>query len=207
MKHTVYLFFKRLFDIFFGLIGTFLLIPITIIIKIAYLLSGDTHPIFFTQKRIGKHGKVFKIYKFRSMVHNADEVLKELLKDPKYKEEWRKNQKFNHDPRITKVGKIIRKTSIDECPQFLNLLTGSISLIGPRPLIPGELTTHKGRPEIYQSVKPGITGYWAVSGRSNTSYPKRLKLEYYYIDHQSFSLDWEIFWKTFAVALKKEGAK
>ena len=120
IKKYLYFGVKRLFDILIALIGCLFLLPIILIVKISYLLHKDFDSIFFRQKRIGKNGKEFNLYKFRSMVPNADEVLKELLKDPKYKEEWDLNQKFEHDPRITSMGNILRKTSLDELPQFIN---------------------------------------------------------------------------------------
>ena len=178
IRKTLYFIIKRLFDIVCSLIGCVFLLPIALIVKISYVLNKDYAPIFFSQDRIGKNGKTFKFYKFRSMVVNADEVLKELLKDPKYKKEWDENQKFENDPRITKMGKILRKTSLDEVPQFINVLKGDLSLIGPRPLIEGELDAHNGNHEIYEAVKPGITGWWAANGRSATTYEKRLELEY-----------------------------
>ena len=121
LERYTYFGIKRAFDLTCALIGVIFLIPLIILVKLSYLLSKDTKSIFYTQTRIGKNGKVFKLYKFRSMVHNADEVLKELLKDPKYKEEWDRNQKFNNDPRITKMGNILRKTSLDELPQILSV--------------------------------------------------------------------------------------
>lgn len=123
-KRTIYFSIKRLFDILCSLIACIVLIPVTIILKILFILTGDFKPIFYKQKRIGKNGKFIYIYKFRSMVWNADEVLKELLKQPKYKKEWKENQKFENDPRITKLGKFIRKTSLDELPQFINVACG-----------------------------------------------------------------------------------
>ena len=203
-----YLFIKRLFDIVCGLLGLLLLIPLTIIIKIAYMLQGDFHSIFYAQTRIGKNGKKFKMYKYRSMVPNADKKLKELLdSDPEKKKEWKKYQKLSHDPRITKVGKVIRHGSIDEMPQFLNVLIGQLSMIGPRPLVEGEIEEHEGNAKLYQSVKPGITGWWAVNGRSEMDYDKRLELEYYYIKNRSLKIDAKIFFKTFAVLKTHEGAK
>ena len=181
IKKYLYFGVKRLFDILIALIGCLFLLPIILIVKISYLLHKDFDSIFFRQKRIGKNGKEFNLYKFRSMVPNADEVLKELLKDPKYKEEWDLNQKFEHDPRITSMGNILRKTSLDELPQFINILIGDMSLIGPRPLVPGELDSHNGNHELYESVRPGISGWWAANGRSATTYERRLELEYYYV--------------------------
>lgn len=207
IRKTLYFIIKRLFDIICSLIGCILLLPIALIVKISYLLSGDTKTIFYKQKRIGKNGKFIYIYKFRSMVVNADEVLKELLKDPKYKKEWDENQKFENDPRITKMGKILRKTSLDEVPQFINVLKGDLSLIGPRPLIEDELDAHNGNHEIYEAVKPGITGWWAANGRSATTYEKRLELEYYYVKHCSILLDIKCVFRTIKAVVFKTGAK
>lgn len=142
------------------------------------------------------------------MVKGADgEPLKKLLENPKYKAEWDANQKLEYDPRITKVGRFIRHGSIDETPQFLNVLINQLSLIGPRPLVIGECKKHGGDCKKYQSIKPGITGWWAVNGRSATSYKKRFELEYYYIDHQSLALDAKIFVKTIGAIITKDGAK
>lgn len=202
-----YLFVKRVFDIICAVIGCLLMLPIAIIVKISYMLTGDFKSIFYQQKRIGKNGRIIGIYKFRSMVPNADEILKEMLKDPKYKNEWDKNQKFENDPRITKVGNVLRKTSLDELPQFINVLINDMSLIGPRPLVKGELDAHKGNHELYESVKPGITGWWACNGRSATTYRKRLELEYYYIKNRSLLLDVKCIFKTIGTILFKIGAK
>ena len=207
IKKYLYFGVKRLFDILIALIGCLFLLPVIIIVKISYLLHKDFDSIFFRQKRIGKNGKEFNLYKFRSMVPNADEVLKELLKDPKYKEEWDLNQKFEHDPRITSMGNILRKTSLDELPQFINILIGDMSLIGPRPLVPGELDSHNGNHELYESVRPGISGWWAVNGRSATTYERRLELEYYYVQHCGLILDIRCVFRTIKAVIFKTGAK
>lgn len=203
---------KRLFDIIAGFFGVLLLIPLTIIIKLAYVFTGDFYPIFYTQERIGKNGKTFRIIKYRSMIPNADKVLKEMLKKEKYRKQWEEFQKLDDDPRITKVGKFIRKGSIDEFPQFVNVLLGQMSLVGPRPLIPGELKEHGGKAKDikkYQSIKPGVTGYWAMRIRSdeNSDYAERLKLEYFYIDNRSLILDTKILFQTVGTVLRQEGAK
>lgn len=199
---------KRVFDIMVALIACLFLLPITIVIKIATLLSGDTHSIFYSQERIGKDGKIFRIYKFRSMVPNADKILEKTLEmDKVAKEEWKKYQKLSNDPRITKIGKIIRKTSLDEFPQFINVLKGDMSMIGPRPLVEGELDSFFGNHDIYESVKPGITGWWACNGRSATTYADRLNLEYYYVRNQSLSLDVKCIFKTIAEVFLERGAK
>ncbi len=207
LRKNIYFAVKRLFDIFVGLVGTILLLPLALIVKIAYMIDGDEAPIFYKQKRIGLNGQVIYIYKFRSMVPNADKALKVLLKQEKYRKEWEKNQKLDNDPRITKIGKFLRATSIDEAPQFINVLKGDMSLIGPRPLVEGELDAHKGNHELYESVRPGITGWWACSGRSALNYKERLKLEYYYAENASFILDIKCIFKTIIAVIRKSGAK
>lgn len=203
----LYFSFKRIFDIFCSLLGILILIPVAIITKICYLVTGDRKSIFYKQKRIGKNGKFIYIYKFRSMVFNAEEVLKELLKDSKYKKEWDLNQKFENDPRITRVGNILRKTSLDELPQFINVLKGDMSMIGPRPLVEGELDSHNGNHKLYESIRPGISGWWAANGRSATTYEKRLELEYYYCKNCNLILDIKCIFLTIKAVLFKKGAK
>ena len=207
-KELVYLFIKRCFDIVCGLIGVVCLVPLIVIVKIVNICNKDFDSIFYFQKRIGKDGKEFKLYKFRSMVVNADEILEQTLKiDKKRAEEWKKYQKFENDPRITKIGNILRKTSLDEAPQFINILKGDMSMIGPRPLVPGELDSHNGNHEIYESVRPGITGWWACNGRSATTYEERLELEYYYVKNRSLWLDIKCVFKTISAVICKKGAK
>lgn len=204
-KQLAYQGFKRLMDILFGLAGLIILLPLMLLVKISNLLTGDTKSIFYTHVRVGLNGRPFKMYKFRSMVWNADEVLTELLKDPKYAKEWADNQKLEDDPRITKMGKFLRKTSLDEIPQFLNVLKGDMSVIGPRPLVVGELEEHGGL-QLYNHVKPGITGWWGCNGRSNTTYDERLELEYYYVKNCSLWLDVLCVIKTMVALVKRDGA-
>lgn len=206
-KKYVYFFIKRIFDIIIGVIGLLLLVPVMLIVKIGNICCKDFGPLFYKQKRIGKKGKIIYIYKFRSMVTNADEILKDLLKDEKYLKEWKENQKLENDPRITKMGNFLRKTSLDEVPQFINVLKGDMSLIGPRPLVEKELDDHNGNHALYESIKPGITGWWACNGRSCITYEKRLKLEYYYIQNCSLWLDIKCIFYTIINVIKKEGAK
>ena len=208
VRELVYLFVKRCFDIVCGLIGVVCLVPLIVIVKIVNICNKDFDSIFYFQKRIGKDGKEFKLYKFRSMVVNADEILEQTLKnDKKRAEEWKKYQKFENDSRITKIGNILRKTSLDEAPQFINILKGDMSMIGPRPLVPGELDSHNGNHEIYESVRPGITGWWACNGRSATTYEERLELEYYYVKNRSLWLDIKCVFKTISAVICKKGAK
>lgn len=208
VKEVGYLFIKRLFDIICGLLGIILLIPVTIIVKIVSMCNKDFASIFFSQNRIGKNGKEFKLYKFRSMVPNADEILFKTLEiDKVAAEEYKKNKKFKNDPRITKVGRVMRKLSIDELPQLINVLKGDMSMIGNRPYLPRE---KDDMGEYYKDIiktKPGLTGYWQVNGRSDTTFNERLKLESFYSNHNSLVLDIKIFFKTFQVVLFGKGAK
>ena len=205
-RQMLYLGVKRLIDILCGLIGFIILIPITIFVKLANLLSKDTARIFYRQTRVGQNGRTIRIWKYRSMVPNADIILQELLKDEKYRREWEENQKFENDPRITRVGRFLRRTSIDELPQLLNVLKGDMSLVGPRPLVVGELEQHGGL-KLYQKVKPGITGWWGCNGRSNIDYRERLELEYYYVKNCSVYLDVLCIVRTAIAVLKKDGAQ
>lgn len=206
-KKTIYFAFKRLVDITISLIGIVFLLPIALIVKIVYMLSGDFSPIMFKHERIGKNNEIFKMYKFRTMVPNSEEILKELLKDKDIKKEWKENHKLDNDPRITKIGDILRKTSLDEIPQVLNIFKGDMSIIGPRPLIQEEVNAYLDDKDKLLSVRPGLTGWWACNGRSCTTTKKRMKLELYYVDHISFLLDIKIFFLTILKVIKKDGAK
>ena len=208
IKKYLYFGVKRLFDILIALIGCLFLLPVILIVKISYLLHKDFDSIFFRQKRIGKNGKEFNLYKFRSMVPNADEVLKELLKnDEAARKEYKANKKLKNDPRVTSMGKILRVTSLDELPQFINIFKGEMSLIGNRPYLPRE----KEDMGLYYNdiikTKPGLSGLWQVMGRSNTTFEERLKLEQYYSNNFGFRIDIKIFFKTFGVVIKHKGAK
>lgn len=198
---------KRVFDIFCALLGIVCMIPIALIVKIMYISTGDFKSIFYKHTRVGKFGKEFQLYKFRTMVPNSKEMLEEMLKNPVYKKQWDENKKIDNDPRITKAGKLLRKTSLDELPQMLNILKNEMSLIGPRPLVPGELDEHNGSHKIYEKVKPGITSWWASHGRSATTYEERLALEYYYVQNRSFWLDIKCIFATIKAVLMKTGAK
>lgn len=191
---------KRLSDIFIGIIGLIFLIPLTIILKLAYVCTGDFHPIFYTQERIGKNGKIFKIFKYRSMVWNADEKLQQLMQtNKKIHDEYTKYKKLSDDPRITKIGKVLRRYSIDEAPQFLNLVIGNMSLIGNRPYL---LREKKDMGKYYNKIvatKPGITGLWQVSSHNQMLFEERLRLESAY--EQCFTYDFNIFLDTFKTLL------
>lgn len=207
IKKNVFLFMKRCSDVIVSALAFFPLIFLCFIIKIVNLCSGDKGPVIYTQYRIGLDGKPFKLYKFRTMVINADEVLKEMLKDKKYKNEWDKYHKFEDDPRITKAGKFLRKYSIDELPQLFNVLRGDMALIGNRPYL---LTEKENMGEYYKNIiksKPGITGLWQTSGRNDITFDRRCIIEAYYSCVYSVRLDLKIFFKTFRVVLFGRGAR
>lgn len=207
-KRYIYFSIKRLFDIVCSLVGIIFLIPLTILIKIAYICAGDFHSIFFRQVRLGKNGKIIKIFKYRTMVPSAEEILEKWLKEnPEKREEYLKDRKIDKDPRITKLGNILRKSSLDEFPQFINILIGDMSLIGPRPVVPDEAENYGKRKMKFLSMRPGLTGYWASNGRNNISYKERIKMELYYIDHCSILLDIQIIFDTIFAVIKKDGAK
>lgn len=208
IKRLVFLVVKRIFDIVSGIVGTgVLFLPAAILIFIIYKLKGCSGSIFFKQERLGLNGKKFKIIKFRSMIENAEEVLRSnKVLYRKYVENGYKLAP-EEDPRLTTIGAFIRKTSIDELPQFINILKGDMSFIGPRPIIEEEIQEYKGNDkDKFLSVKPGATGYWQVSGRSNVSYPERCDIELYYIDNMSLLLDLKILLNSFAKVISKTGA-
>ena len=198
---------KRGIDILGGICGTLLLIPLTIIIWIANKLAKDNGPIFYKQTRIGKDGKLFKMYKYRSMVVGADEILKTYLEEnEEARKEYKKYKKLKNDPRITKMGKFLRKTSLDEFPQFINVLKGDMSLVGPRPYLPREREEINGFFKYITSCKPGITGLWQTRGRSNTTFTDRLTMDMEYYHNHSLKQDIKLIYKTVRNVVKKEGA-
>ena len=198
---------KRFIDIIASLFGIVLLIPMTGIIYIANKVSKDNGPIFFPQERIGKNGKIFKMYKFRSMVVGADEKLfKYLEENPEAKEEYTKYKKLKNDPRVTKIGEFIRKTSIDEFPQFINVLKGDMSIVGPRPYLPREKDDMGDFYKYIVTKKPGITGPWQVSGRNDVTFDDRLFMDLQYYSDCGLTKDIECIAKTVEKVVKKEGA-
>ena len=195
---------KRFIDIIIGTIGLIVCIPIFIIIGIAIKIDSKG-PVFFKHKRIGKHGKKLEIYKFRTMIENAEEAMKNFTEEQK--KEFAENFKLENDPRVTRVGKILRKTSLDELPQIINILKGEMSIIGPRPIVKSELEKYGSNQDKFLSVAPGLTGYWAANGRSDVSYEERMALELYYVNNRSLILDMKIFFKTIGSVLKGRGAR
>lgn len=188
---------KRSIDILTGIVGIITLIPLMGYVKYKYVKSGDHDNIMFSQDRIGKNGKMIKIYKFRSMIPNAEAELERMMEeDSEIKEEYLTNKKLKDDPRITEVGHFLRKTSLDEWPQFVNVLKGEMSFIGPRPYLPRE---KEDMGQYYDSIiklKPGITGMWQANGRSDVEFTYRCKLDDYYYHNWSIWLDFTIMYKT-----------
>lgn len=199
---SIYLFVKRVFDLIISGVLLITLSPLFLIIVIAIRLDSKGKAIY-TQTRIGQNGKTFKLYKFRSMVLDADKILFELLENnPEMKMEYDIHKKLVNDPRVTRVGKIIRKLSLDELPQLLNVFNGEMSLIGNRPYLEREIKDMGRYYEDIVKTKPGITGYWQVNGRSKTTFKSRCKMEADYSKKASLKLDMQIFLKTFKVLVK-----
>lgn len=208
LNKIIYQGIKRFFDILIGIIGTVCILPLAFIIKAVSIYNRDYKSIFFKQKRLGKDGNVISIYKFRTMIPNAEEVLHKWLdENESIRDEYYRTRKLENDPRITKIGKILRITSLDEFPQFINIFKGDMSLIGPRPVVLDEADNYGRNKSKFLSVRPGLTGYWAANGRSNTTYNERMRMELFYVDHYSFILDLKIMFLTIKSVLKKEGAK
>lgn len=203
ISKKVYIKIKRVIDVILASVALILLSPLFAIIAIAIKIDSKG-PVFFAHKRIGKNGNIIKLYKFRSMVINAEELIKSFT--PEQMREYKENYKLTNDPRITKVGKFLRKTSLDELPQLINIINGDLSIIGPRPVVADELEKYGVNKDKFLSVTPGLTGYWAANGRSNTTYEQRMEMELYYIDNLSLKMDIKVFFKTILSVLKKEGA-
>ena len=199
----MYHFVKRLFDIIFSLLFIIILSPILLLISLVNLLTLKCSP-FYRHKRYGKGGMVFYLYKFRTMVPNADDMIKDFT--PEQMKEWKENFKLKNDPRVTKFGRFLRVTSLDELPQLFNILKGDMSLVGPRPVIESELDWYGKDKDKFLSVTPGLTGWWACNGRNCVKYPERCALELYYVDHASILLDIKIILRTIVSVFKREGA-
>lgn len=171
------------------------------------LVSRDGGPAIYGHTRIGKNGKAFKCWKFRTMVPNSNEVLRKLLSEnPEARAQWQQDHKLKDDPRITKLGDFLRRSSLDELPQLFNVLKGNMSLVGPRPVVKSERKHYGAQWSDYLSVKPGISGLWQVSGRNDVSYEQRVSLDSQYVRNWSLSLDIMILFKTIFVVLNRRGA-
>lgn len=197
---------KRLIDIFAVLITMPIVLPVMIIIAVLVKCTSRG-PVFYGHTRVGKNGRAIKCWKFRSMCANSQEILEHILAtDPVRRAEWEKDRKFLDDPRVTKLGKFLRNTSLDELPQLLNILTGQMSLVGPRPVTEPELIKYGEYKDYVLSVSPGLTGMWQVSGRSDTGYEERISFDTYYIQNWSIWLDIWILIRTVWVVLSRKGA-
>lgn len=202
-QKVTYLISKRLLDIIGAIIGLIILSLVLLVVALLIKIEDPKGPIFFAQKRVGKNGKEFKMYKFRSMVTDAETKLEELLK---YNEVEGAMFKMKDDPRVTKVGKFIRKTSIDELPQLFNVLKGDMSLVGPRPPLPREVKEYSKYDMQRLLVTPGCTGLWQVSGRSKLGFNEMVELDIEYIKNRSIRTDINIILKTFLIIFKNDDA-
>ena len=192
---------KRMIDVVLSLFGLVLISPFVVIIAILIKIDSKG-PVFFKHHRIGKNGKPFSMYKFRTMKDGAEAMINDFT--PEQLEEWRENFKLKDDPRITRIGKFLRKTSLDELPQLVNILRGDMSIVGPRPVIEVELEEYGNDKDEFLSIRPGLTGWWASNGRSEISYPERCSYELYYVRNESFWLDVKVmFLSVFSVFLHK----
>ncbi|WP_326514849.1 sugar transferase [Clostridium intestinale] len=203
MSLKIYSLFKRIFDVVSSTLLLIILSPLFLILIVLVKLDSKG-PVFFGHKRIGYKGETISVYKFRSMVQNAEEVLKNFT--PEQKVEFEKNFKLDDDPRVTKIGAFLRKTSLDELPQLINIIKGDMSVVGPRPIVQKEVVKYGKYAEKLFSVKPGLTGFWQANGRSDTTYDERVQMDMYYIDNRSIVLDIKILFKTVIAVIRKEGA-
>lgn len=200
-------FIKRSIDIVGACFGILTLLPLTAYVKHLNHKQGDYGPVMYTQQRIGKDGKLFTIYKYRTMVENADQILEELMQtDPAIREEYTINKKLHDDPRITKAGHLLRKTSLDEFPQFINVLKGEMSLIGPRPYLPKEQADMGNYYEDIIQSKPGLTGMWQTHGRSDVTFEERLEMDEYYAHNWSLWLDLTLLVRTVQTVMGRKNA-
>jgi Undecaprenyl-phosphate galactose phosphotransferase WbaP len=197
---------KRGMDLLLVALGGILILPVLLLISLAIKLDSPGS-IFYKQKRLGRDGKYFFVWKFRTMLPGAEDLLKKVLKsDPVLKAEWDLNHKLKHDPRVTRVGRILRKWSLDELPQIFNILSGEMSIVGPRPFVDDESSRYRSIFEKYKKVRPGMTGLWQVSGRNDTTYDLRVQMDEYYIHNWSPWLDIYIILRTVGVVLLHRGA-
>lgn len=199
-----YLVAKRIFDVVCSLAALIVLFPLFVIIILAIKIDSRG-PAIFAHERIGKNGKRIALFKFRSMYENAEKMIDDFTDEQK--KEWEENFKLENDPRITRVGKFLRKSSLDELPQLINILKGELSIVGCRPVTEREVELYGEDKEKFLSVTPGLTGYWQAYARSDVDYAERMKMELYYVDHANFWWDIKIIFATVGAVIKGKGAK
>lgn len=201
-----YRFVKRSVDVAMVVLLGIVLSPVLLLIAAAVWLSSPG-PVLFSHRRIRRHGEFFTMWKFRTMCINSGEVLERyLMMHPEARAEWRATHKLKCDPRVTRVGRFLRKTSLDELPQLWNVVNGTMSLVGPRPIVAAEVEKYGDQFWDYCSVKPGITGLWQVSGRSELSYEQRVELDRHYVQNWSLSVDAKILMRTWSSVVNRDGA-
>jgi Undecaprenyl-phosphate galactose phosphotransferase WbaP len=197
---------KRAIDFVLGVGGGVLILPWAAIIALLVKLTSRG-PVFYAHERIGEGGRTFRAWKFRTMVENADRIMDECLQtDPELRAEWAATHKLRNDPRVTRIGKFLRQSSLDELPQIWNVIQGEMSLVGPRPIVCHEIQRYDEEFDLYRKVRPGITGVWQVSGRSKTTYEERVAMDVHYVRNWSVWLDFYLLAKTVSVVLRKQGA-
>lgn len=203
-REGIYVIIKRLIDVIGSLFGIILLFPIFLLIALAIKVEDSRGPVFYAHQRLGQNGVLIPVYKFRSMYQNADKMIDSFTEEQK--REYQENFKLKDDPRVTKVGKTLRKTSLDELPQLLNVLKGEMSIVGPRPIVTAELEKYAGYEDLLFSVQPGLTGMWQAFGRSDISYEERVQMDVEYINNKSIALDFKIVIYTVISVIKGTGA-
>jgi Undecaprenyl-phosphate galactose phosphotransferase WbaP len=206
LSREMYYRIKRLIDLFLVVLGGIFFVPLCAII--ALLIRFDSRgPVVFRHERFGRGGRRFRVLKFRTMAVNGDELLKSVLdSNPELRAEWERDQKLRNDPRVTRMGRFLRITSLDELPQLWNVFKGEMSLVGPRPIVANEFNKYGAKLDVYMQATPGITGLWQVSGRNNTTYDQRVNYDCQYVAAQSTLLDLKILLRTVKVVLFREGA-
>ena len=197
---------KRTLDIVFALALAIVALPVFLLTAVAILIESG-RPVFFGHSRVGRSGRAFRLLKFRTMAVNSDEILAEhLASDPEAADEWEQNRKLRRDPRVTRVGRVLRRTSLDELPQIWNILRGDMSIAGPRPIVEAEILKYGTTYPLYALAKPGLTGLWQVSGRNDTTYRRRVELDATYVRTWTPILDLKLLFKTVDVVVRGKGA-
>jgi lipopolysaccharide/colanic/teichoic acid biosynthesis glycosyltransferase len=206
LRNPAALFFKRVLDIVVAILLLLPAIPFAVLIALAIVLDSPG-PVFFAHTRIGKGNRTFRLWKFRTMVRDADLVLDKYLRErPDLRAEWKKSHKLKEDPRVTRVGRLLRRSSLDELPQLISVLRGEMSMVGPRPIVAEEIPKYGPVFPLYLQVLPGLTGLWQASGRTDTSYRSRTALDLKYLKERTLWLDIKVLLKTIRVVLLGHGA-